>query len=51
MRTTTLAALIALAFAPPAQAEPDWKAVGQALGKEGAVAAGGVYRVGLPRRT
>jgi hypothetical protein len=49
MRTTTLAVLIALAFAPPVQAEPDWKAVGQALGKEGAVAAGGVYRVGLPR--
>src|SRR5829696_3106772 len=49
MRTTTLAVLIALAFASPVQAEPDWKAVGQALGKEGAVAAGGVYRVGLPR--
>ncbi len=33
----------------PARAEPDWKAVAQALGKEGAVQAGGVYRVGLPR--
>src|SRR5436305_3794294 len=33
----------------PAHAEPDWKAVAQALGKEGAVQQGGVYRVGLPR--
>ncbi len=33
----------------PAHAEPDWKAVAQALGKEGAVQGGGVYRVGLPR--
>src|SRR3712207_6121668 len=32
----------------PAQADPDWKAVGQALGREGSVQ-GGVYRVGLPR--
>ena len=27
----------------------DWTAVGKALGKEGTVQAGGVYRVGLPR--
>ncbi|MBA3520274.1 MAG: DUF1259 domain-containing protein [Rhizobiales bacterium] len=33
----------------PALAEPDWKAVGQALGKEGTVQPGGIYRVGLPR--
>jgi biotin operon repressor len=30
-------------------AEPDWSRVGQALGKSGAVQAGGIYRVGLPR--
>jgi hypothetical protein len=49
MRITTLTALVALAIATPALAEPDWKAVGQALGKEGSVMPGGVYRVGLPR--
>jgi len=36
-------------IASAAVAEPDWKAVGQTLGKEGAVMPGGVYRVGLPR--
>src|SRR5579883_584735 len=35
--------------APSLAAEPDWNAVGQALGKSGAVQPGGVYRVGLPR--
>jgi hypothetical protein len=45
----SLAAVLALTLAAPAWAEPDWKAVGQALGKEGAVMPGGVYRVGLPR--
>jgi len=49
MRTPTLAALLVFAIAAPASAEPDWKAVGQALGREGSVQAGGVYRVGLPR--
>src|SRR5215213_7467869 len=49
MRTATLTALLVFTIAAPASAEPDWKAVGQALGKEGAAAAGGVYRVGLPR--
>src|SRR5829696_6526344 len=49
MRTPTLAALLAFAIAAPASAEPDWKAVGQALGREGSVQAGGIYRVGLPR--
>jgi hypothetical protein len=38
-----------LTWAAGAHAEPDWKAVAQALGKEGAVQPGGVYRVGLPR--
>jgi hypothetical protein len=49
MRIATLTAMLALAVASPASAEPDWKAVGQALGKDGAVMPGGVYRVGLPR--
>src|SRR5215216_7722937 len=49
MRTATLGALLIFAIAAPASAEPDWKAVGQALGREGSVQAGGVYRVGLPR--
>jgi hypothetical protein len=39
----------ALALVTPARAEPDWQAVAKALGKEGAVQPGGVYRVGLPR--
>src|SRR3989449_10870802 len=33
---------------PPA-ADPDWKAVEQALGKSGQVQAGDVFRVGMPR--
>jgi Domain of Unknown Function (DUF1259) len=49
--TRLLAALVAMAplAAPSLAAEPDWNAVGQALGKLGAVQPGGVYRVGLPR--
>ena len=34
---------------PAVAAEPDWNQVAQALGKSGAVQAGGVYRVGFPR--
>ena len=34
---------------PTFAAEPDWTQVAQALGKSGAVQAGGVYRVGFPR--
>ena len=49
MRIALLAALLALSVVAPAAAEPDWKAVGQALGKEGSVMPGGIYRVGLPR--
>jgi hypothetical protein len=30
-------------------AEPDWKAVEQTLGKPGALPAGGVFRIGMPR--
>lgn len=49
-RSLALSTLVAtLAFTVSAQAAPDWNAVGQALGKPGAVMAGGVYRVGLPR--
>jgi hypothetical protein len=44
---TAVAALIAVPSV--AWAAPDWDAVGKALGKTGAVMAGGVYRVGLPR--
>jgi hypothetical protein len=49
MRIASLTTLLALTVVTPALADPDWKAVGQALGKEGAVMPGGVYRVGLPR--
>src|SRR5262249_42735590 len=50
MRMQFLAGFIAaLAFAAPASAEPDWQAVAKALGKEGALQPGGVYRVGVPR--
>jgi hypothetical protein len=41
-------ALVALFVVTPAWADPDWKAVGAALGKDGTVQ-GGVYRVGFPR--
>jgi Domain of Unknown Function (DUF1259) len=50
MRFGFLATLLAVSLSGlPAHAEPDWKAVAQALGKEGAVQGGSVYRVGLPR--
>jgi hypothetical protein len=45
-------ALVALVAAAPgfAAAADDWQAqVGEALGKTGATAPGGIYRVGLPR--
>lgn len=38
-----------LPLAGPAFAAPDWNAVGAAIGKPGAVQAGGVYRVAFPR--
>jgi Domain of Unknown Function (DUF1259) len=44
-----IAAVLLLAVMSPAHAEPDWKAVGKALGKSGVEAPGGIYRVGLPR--
>src|SRR3954464_13840577 len=42
-------AATALSLTGPAHADPDWKAVGAALGKDGVLQPGGVYRVGLPR--
>ncbi|MBJ7410230.1 MAG: DUF1259 domain-containing protein [Pseudomonadota bacterium] len=49
-RVTFALALVASVFGThAANAAPDWGAVGRALGKEGAVQPGGVYRVGLPR--
>ena len=46
-----LAAALALAAlaTPSFAADPDWAAVGKALGKEGATQPGGIYRVALPR--
>jgi hypothetical protein len=38
-----------IATVPAFAAEPDWNQVAQALGKSGAMWAGGVYRVGFPR--
>src|SRR5258706_9354186 len=41
-----------VAAAPPGvalAADPDWKAVEQALGKSGQMQAGDVFRVGMPR--
>jgi hypothetical protein len=57
MRTKNLAHTIVLAAVlgvvgspgPGPAAEPDWKAVEQALGKAGQLMAGDVYRVGMPR--
>ncbi len=46
---TTITVAILAAATSAAQADPDWKGVAQALGKEGSVMAGGIYRVGLPR--
>src|SRR5262247_1828110 len=45
-----LAVIVVLCSAIGAQgAEPDWKAVEQALGKSGQLQAGDVFRVGMPR--
>jgi hypothetical protein len=51
MSSFRLAALFAaLTLATPViAADRDWKEVGQAVGKEGTVQPGGIYRVGLPR--
>jgi hypothetical protein len=50
MRMQFVAGLaVGLALATPARSEPDWPGVAKALGKEGAVQGGGVYRIGFPR--
>jgi len=50
LRQLTLAALLAAAPSAAFAADDGWEAeVGQALGKTGSAAPGGVYRVGLPR--
>ena len=49
LRSWILGLGVALLLALPVQAATDWAAVGKALGKEGAVQPGGLYRVGLPR--
>ena len=50
LRQLTLAALVAAAPGAAVAADDGWQAqVGQALGKTGSAAPGGVYRVGLPR--
>ena len=42
--------LVALAVPTAARAaDPDWKAVEQALGKTGQMQAGDVFRIGMPR--
>src|SRR5437763_14383117 len=53
-RLTSAVALFALivALAVPTgawAADPDWKAVEQALGKSGSMQPGDVYRIGMPR--
>lgn len=48
LSSISLAMLIALAI-PSLAAERDWSAVGKALGKEGTIMPGGIYRVALPR--
>jgi Domain of Unknown Function (DUF1259) len=50
LRQLTLAALLAAAPSAAFAADDGWQAqVGQALGKTGSAAPGGIYRVGLPR--
>src|SRR6059036_3772121 len=49
--TVTLLAVIAVLTAPMVAraADPDWKAVEQALGKSGQLQPGDVFRIGMPR--
>ena len=49
IRSLTIAAIAAGLFVAQARAEPDWSAVARALGKEGAIQPGGVYKAPLPR--
>jgi Domain of Unknown Function (DUF1259) len=47
----TIVGLIVLGASPTGAfaADPDWKAVEQALGKSGQLQAGDVFRIGMPR--
>lgn len=49
VKFATGTALILMLSAVPAYADPNWNAVGEALGKPGTELSGGVYRVALPR--
>src|SRR5258708_36311011 len=50
LQTRIAAIVIGAAMAAPAfAADRDWSDVGKALGKDGAMQPGGVYRVSLPR--
>jgi hypothetical protein len=49
VKFTTGAALILMLSVAPAHAEPNWNAVGEALGQAGTELPGGVSRVALPR--
>src|SRR5437762_7808217 len=42
-------AVLAAAVPPSGAADPDWKAVEQALGKTGQLQPGDVFRIGMPR--
>src|SRR5882762_11442034 len=46
---TLVLAVLTAAVPPSGAAEPDWKAVEQALGKSGQLQAGDVFRIGMPR--
>lgn len=49
MRTSLLVSVAALGLATPSLAQSNWEAVAQALGKEGSIQPGEVYRTGFPR--
>ncbi len=49
LRLSMITAAAVLLLGTAAHAAPDWDAVGKALGKPGAMQAGGVYKVSLPR--
>lgn len=49
LRIPLLTLAVALLAYAPALAAPDWTAVGKALGKDGTMQPGGIYKVSLPR--
>jgi hypothetical protein len=51
MRANVLLATVLLVLAAPAQAEPDWNAVGQALGKQAKSDREASTALGCPART